>query len=316
VLLNRFFWTLVAVETAAFVALFASLVRAPSESGGREMGLLYFVLMPFFVVLCAALVYWRASSLIARTLVLVVAASPALFVAVNWGRAFFLERSVRNTDVTAFSDPAQRDVARAIMAGNVAKVTELAGRTKLNVPGVNELTGSDTTLLTLALSQKTPATTEIAVALLKAGADPNETSQKGWTIPLVQAIYPEQRGLVVAALLAAGADPNKKNPNGGVAYHVALTEMNDGNLAILAQMLDHGAKVEAVDGSGRTALMNAAIHGNWKAMDLLLTRGAGRQVKDDKDKTVLDYAQARIGEAERAGGAVDPGLRAVTERLR
>lgn len=86
-----------------------------------------------------------------------------------------------NAEVNAFHHPGRRVLAKAIAGNIVSKVKEPASRTKLNEPGTNELTGSDSTLLTLALTKQTAATTEIVQVLLKAGVDPNQASEKGFT---------------------------------------------------------------------------------------------------------------------------------------
>jgi hypothetical protein len=315
VAMNKVFWILVCAELAALAAMLVAGLRSPSESGGREMGLAFGVLLPAVVVVSAAAVYAKANSSIARNVAMVVAAAPALILIVVWVRGYLLDSAVANAGVNAFHDPGQRVLAKAIAGNKVSKVKELASRTKLNEPGTNELTGSDSTLLTLALTKQTAVTIEIVRVLLKAGANPNQASEKGWTIPLVRAIQWKQPELV-ASFLDAGADPNEQDPNGGVAYYVAVDSTDDSSLAIFEMLLVHGANLEAVDKSGKTALMLTAISGNWKAMDMLLKRGTRRDAKDEKGKTALDFAQDKIAEAERSTQTVDPGMRAMMERLR
>ncbi len=313
--MNRVFWILILVEVAVLAAVFVAGLKSPSESGGREMGLGFGVVLPGVVLVFAALVYANASSSVAKNIAMGIAAAPVLILIVIWGRGFSLDSAVAGSMVKAFHDPGQRVLAKAIAGNNVSKVRELAGRTKLNEPGTNALSGSDSTLLTLALSEATPASIEIVRVLLKAGANPNQASEKGWTIPLVRAIQLKKPELV-AVLLDAGANPNQQDPNGGVAYYVALDNVDDSSLAIFETLLVRGANLEAVDKGGKTALMVAAIYGNWKAMDILLKRGARWHAKDEKGKTALDYTEDKIGELERSRQTVDPGLRAMLEGLR
>jgi ankyrin repeat protein len=59
-------------------------------------------------------------------------------------------------------------------------------------------------------------------------------------------------------------------------------------------LLQHGAKVNAVDGMGRTALMWAATRGNIEAMEILLAHAADVDAADKRGTTALMLA---IGKA-------------------
>ena len=43
-------WAIVAVEMIALASLFISLVNSPSESGGREMGIIFYVMLTFLLI--------------------------------------------------------------------------------------------------------------------------------------------------------------------------------------------------------------------------------------------------------------------------
>jgi len=309
--MNRVFWILLSVEAVTLAGLLLAGWRSPSESGGREMGLMFGVVLPAVALVIAALVFANASSPIAKYCAMAVAAVPVLILAVVWSRSFSINNAVAGATVNAFD---QRAMAKAIAGGNVSEVKELTGRTKLNEPGTNELTGSDSTLLALALAQEKPGTVEIVRTLLKAGANPNQASEKGWSIPLVRAIQ-LRNPHVLTALLDAGANPNQQNPHGDVAYFATLDNITDSNLAMLDLLLKRG-NPDAVDGGHKSALMVAAIFGNWKAMDLLLQHGVRRDAKDNDGKTALDFTKDKIGELERSRQAVDSELRAMLGRVR
>jgi ankyrin repeat protein len=57
------------------------------------------------------------------------------------------------------------------------------------------------------------------------------------------------------------------------------------------KLLEGGADVNARGRNGLTPLMCAAIHGHLRAMEVLLRRGARKDLKDDHGKTALDYAR-------------------------
>ncbi len=56
-------------------------------------------------------------------------------------------------------------------------------------------------------------------------------------------------------------------------------------------LLKHGAKVDAQDNSGKTAMMYAADHGLGSSFQALFDAGANTTIKDKTGKTALDYAK-------------------------
>jgi len=59
---------------------------------------------------------------------------------------------------------------------------------------------------------------------------------------------------------------------------------------VLALLIDHGAHIDDQDNRGRTALMIAASLGHEKAVDVLLARGANKNLHDKAGKTAADLA--------------------------
>ena len=57
-------------------------------------------------------------------------------------------------------------------------------------------------------------------------------------------------------------------------------------------LLDHGARLDAADNRGRTALMIAAETGHLEMVDLLLKRGANRDLRDKAGKSAADLASS------------------------
>ena len=64
------------------------------------------------------------------------------------------------------------------------------------------------------------------------------------------------------------------------------------NVKATAVLLNHGANVNAVDSSGQTALMMAAISGQVELVKLLLLDGARKDIKSQYGKTAADFATA------------------------
>ena len=97
----------------------------------------------------------------------------------------------------------------------------------------------------------------------------------------------------VRSLLRTGTDPN-------LLYHTntALTyAARDGFTDIARVLIDSGANVNWIDGEGVTPLILASFKGHIELVRLLLDHGAKTSVRDQWDRTALDYALRR-GEAD------------------
>ena len=113
---------------------------------------------------------------------------------------------------------------------------------------------------------------KIVDVLLTHGADANQRDNTGKT-PL---LYAAARGFksVVDRLLATGIDVNAAYGNDltvlmWAAGHADDVPVDDG-VTLVTALLDKGAKIDAVDDRGRTALMTAAERGHDEIVALLL----------------------------------------------
>jgi type 1 glutamine amidotransferase len=121
--------------------------------------------------------------------------------------------------------------------------------------------GSSRTLLHLAVER---SLAEAATALLRRGAPPNELDRIGWT-PLHHAAA-EDKVPLVRALLAGGADPMARSARGGTPLHEAAAS---GGPAILRLLLEAGTDPSIVSHDGVTALDLARSHDNTAAREIL-----------------------------------------------
>ena len=79
--MNKIFWAVVAVDAALFLFLLISgLTESGNSSGGREMGLAFFVILPGIFIGLAVLLFVRSTSTIARTLALLIVAVPGILI--------------------------------------------------------------------------------------------------------------------------------------------------------------------------------------------------------------------------------------------
>jgi ankyrin repeat protein len=113
---------------------------------------------------------------------------------------------------------------------------------------------------------------EVVNQLLDAGADANGRDSKGQT-PILAATI-KGREAIVDLLLGkgAGVEAADGNRNMLLLHHACVV----GHPNIVESIIAAGAKVDAVDSTGRTALHYAARHGHHRVADLLLENGAKR----------------------------------------
>lgn len=189
---------------------------------------------------------------------------------------------------------------RATMKGHVDVVRALlAAKADPNMTNPR-LSGGRTPLM-WALSV---GNTEMASVLLDGGAKVGLSTSYGAT-PLRYAIWhdtPEQRALI-RRLLAAGADVDAGTPPRltgsapirnaeGTALGVVAGRGSRGSVQMVEVLLAGGAKVNARQPGGRTALMLAAATGNIAVVRVLLDARADVNAVDSEGKSALQLAQA------------------------
>jgi ankyrin repeat protein len=110
--------------------------------------------------------------------------------------------------------------------------------------------------------------------------------------------------MLEAMLSKKGARLNvRENLFGMTALHVAASK---GDKTIVELLLTRGADIEAREDTGRTPLHTAAFRGYHEIVELLLLKGAKVNAQTNDGKTPLDWAilnsQVRIAETIRAAG--------------
>lgn len=93
----------------------------------------------------------------------------------------------------------------------------------------------------------------------------------------------------VRSQLQQGTDPNLVyNTNTALTYAA-----RDGFTKIALVLIDHGADVNWIDGEGVTPLILASFKDHLDLVQLLLAHGADTTIKDQWNRTALDYALRR-----------------------
>jgi uncharacterized protein len=143
------------------------------------------------------------------------------------------------------------------------------------------------TALHLALRSPSPQVAQALMALPK--VDVRSMNSNGES-PLMMAAL---RGNLEAAeaLLARGAVVHHE---GWTPLHYAATGPEP---KLVGLLLQRGARIEAMSPNKTTPLMMAARYGDERNVDVLLSAGASRQAKNDKNLNAADFAKLAGREA-------------------
>jgi hypothetical protein len=196
-----------------------------------------------------------------------------------------------------FSRPADRALADAIVAGDAAKVANLAPAADLGAVGWEGMT-----FMRLAL-ENGHANHDVLAILLRDGIDPDQNSSL-----LYQMIYSQKDEALLRVVIDAGVDLSKHMGRGEWFLFIGY-----GWPAGLALVLDHGADTEAQDGTGYTEIMRATRAQSWPTVEALLAHGGktdhvandGRSLRDLLPEAIAGYR-----------GEIPPRIARLRESLR
>ena len=139
---------------------------------------------------------------------------------------------------------------------------------------------------------------EMVCLFLDRGADPNALDFRG-NMPLKAAL---SRPEILRVLLDHGADPNRRFLNGSTALQDLVHYKQDSYMQAMAVLLELGADPNlALEATGRTALMRAALELRADLVKLLLEYGADVTQVDMQGKGVLDM----LGRTRKYGEVVE-----------
>ena len=126
---------------------------------------------------------------------------------------------------------------------------------------------------------------EMVCLFLDRGADPNALDFRG-NLPLKVAL---SRPEILRVLLEHGADPNRRFPNGSIPLQDLVHYKQDSYMQAMAVLLELGADPNlALEATGRTVLMRAALELRADLVKLLLEYGADVTQVDREGKSELD----------------------------
>ena len=303
------FWAFVALDAALFLILVVLGITGPgTPDGGREMSLIFFVVIPAIIVIGAAVLFTKAESFGLRLFALGVVAGPGLLVAAARLRSAAIDYRVRQNAAGSgyFSGRDLKRAAEAVVRRDVATIAALDRSVDFNTKGTRGMT-----LMELAVTEafepptSTPAgatSLEVVQALLARGADPN---------PGLETATKLTDSTILAALLGAGAKPSYTNDRGPVVFQW-LNVMPLGNFGLL---LDRGLDVNMSDASGTPLIIVAAESDRWDFVLLLMDRGAdaGRVARNGARLT--DVVLSRVESTSARPEAMKADIARVQARL-
>lgn len=131
--------------------------------------------------------------------------------------------------------------------------------------------------------------TERAKELIGEGADPNTRSSRG--TPALAMAVTAGSAQMVDLLLAAGADANAIVPEQGDVRDAPLLNFAaTRSPELVDRLLRAGARLDASDASGLSALMTAAYVGHVECLGKLIEAGAPLEQRDESGYTALMFA--------------------------
>jgi hypothetical protein len=119
-------------------------------------------------------------------------------------------------------------------------------------------------------------------ALIDSGANVKEKDASGWSAMMYAARASSDSP--VQLLLRAGADPNESSPHGDTPLMVSCSSGNWN-----ADLVRAGARINAQNKGGQTALMILAARDETDEIRSALKAGANARLKDWMGRTALDY---------------------------
>jgi ankyrin repeat protein len=142
----------------------------------------------------------------------------------------------------------------------------------------------------------------IVELLIEKGVDPKAVDETRKTA----IVYAAGKGFsgVVRLLLDHGVDVNARYGNDLTALMWAVGYTDEAGVddvaKVMTLLIDRGAQLDDQDNRGRTALMIAAELGHTGAAELLISRGADRNIHDKDGKSASDLARDETLRAELA----------------
>ena len=303
------FWAFVALDAALFVILVVLGIATPSTpDGGREMSLVFFVIVPALVVGGAAILFTKAESFAWRLIALGVVAGPGLILAATRLRSAAIDYRVRQNAAGSgyFSGRHLKRAAEAVVRRDTATIAALDRTVDVNAKGTRGMTLMELAVTEAFESPAAPAggatSLEVVKALLSRGADPNAGLETATKL---------DSSAILAALLDAGAKPGYATDHGPVVFQW----LNVMPLSSFTLLLDRGLDVNTNDAFGTPLIIAAAENDRWNFVLLLMDRGADATRVARNGTRLADVVQSRVESTSERPAEMKADIARVQQRL-
>jgi len=275
------FWILAALDGIALMTLLVLGINEKGHNdGGREMGLLFFVLVPLLILAVDCLAFWLVPVNAIRWVCLAILAVPGAFYA--YVGVAQLGLRVVNDPTNGFANPAMRETVRAVSKLDVEAVRKWApnmdkeiDQGRVDAP-LRIVIQSMVDEIRTRLPAQTDRHIEIVKILLENGAKPNEVLEIAcWTKsePLLRLMFEH------------GADPNFVNQYGSSAFLGCLGGgmVVGSSLPATRAFVEAGARFKEPTKYG-TPLSFATNSGSFDAALYLIDRGANPRTEEFREE--------------------------------
>ena len=284
-MLTKLFWTFAGVDLVLLlILLVVHLTQGGrgSSSGGREMELFYFIVVPAIVLGLTVLLFQFSNSTFLKIVAILLSTIPWVFLIGYQARNLYFNYYFRQEAIgkSTFTDPSQLKLAKAIVGNSPDIESIVRSGVPLNQPGSGGVTFLHFIFNYAAVPNRENCV-RVGRILLAAGADPNLADSEGKT----PAFYADKQTRdLLAAFLDKGIDPNRKDNDG----KPLLLYMHQPECAQL--LIAKGADLNATDAAGNTALMQFGILEQWQTVLLLLEHRADWRIAPAGSRSLAELA--------------------------
>ncbi len=292
---NKFFWSLAALEAVFFVVAFVltAMEGGPNPNGGKGMALVFQIALPFLILAIVSLIYWKTSSPALHIVLLIAVIVPVVVLAGQWLRGPLMDRDIA-VGGYLYKDPKMKKFVAAVANLDAQKVRELAPGIDVNQPGEN-----GETPLTFAIEKA--GNRDMILLLLSLGAKPDRALPKA---------YASNNTEIVDLLLDQGANPNYKDDEGTPAFFYGSSPTVE-HLHLLAQK---GTDFNAVDAKGEGVLIHFATFSAWQPMLYFLELGV-KDAPTPTGKTAAKMVAQAIVDDKQNSRETAPALRELNAKF-
>ena len=281
------FWIALVIDAIMMLILLVlGLSDARASDGGREMGLIFSVIIPAVVVAGAALLFLKSESTARRAIALVIVAGPGLFIAGARLRSALIDRQVKkNAQGSGYFSGKMASAGEAVVKGDLTSLRAMKSSIDVNAHGTRGMT-----LMQLAVEQvydPTPRTGGMVapLAMVRAMLDLGASANDG----LAEATRMKDPALL-RLLLDAKANPNFTVESQPVVFEwLGVT-----TIAHLTLLIDHGLNLNIANSSETPLLSVCAQADRWDMVRLLIARGVDVSKADREKRTVYDLIVDRL----------------------